>query len=230
MCISHSHSPSHKWSSNQCIAFPFTHVELSHVIRIDMEENVTFYSNGREMSHCNHIDELHIECLHFIPNKSAILFFPSSTMITSISMACLMLETSTHVAFAWLILCLATNRLSLASLETSKILVIATMLLAWDIKRFPLVNGLEPPPTFSKLALGTFSIVVVLEAEVVMCVNNGDGVLRLSYKVTSSSCSSKYFAFFSSHSYLHACQFASTTPKWQCFASKHSTLHPNLIY
>jgi hypothetical protein len=63
----------------------------------------------------------------------------------------LMLENSTFVAFALLILCLFGNNLSFASLKPFKILVIAT-------KHSPLVKGLEPPSIFYEWALGFYYV------------------------------------------------------------------------
>lgn len=65
------------------------------------------------------------------------------------------------VAFACEIPYLATRRFSLASLDLSRILIIATMLLACAPKHSPFVNTFVTlvldEPTASKVALGTLS-------------------------------------------------------------------------
>ena len=102
-------------------------------------------------------------CLHFTSNNFATFFFPSSIDSTLISIACLMLEISTLVAFAWPILCLATNKLPLASLEPSKILVIATMCFCWAIKHSHFVKGLDALPNVPEFALRIFSFLVCVD-------------------------------------------------------------------
>lgn len=62
------------------------------------------------------------------------------------------------VAFTLLILYLATERLSLASLGPSNIFVVAIMERACIVKHSCLVKGLSSPTTFFECALRTFSI------------------------------------------------------------------------
>lgn len=82
----------------------------------------------------NYPTHCYTNCLHFILKNSIIFILPSSCDIAPIFIACLMLDISTLVASAWPILCLATHRLSLASLDASKILIITTMFSACVVK------------------------------------------------------------------------------------------------
>ena len=110
-------------------------------------------------------------------SHSATFIFPSSTESILISTTSLILEISILVVFVWLILCLVANRLSLASLEPSKIQTIIFLL---EISSTRILSKFEIPfPKSLNLHLEiSFSMcanVDVTTADVVVYVEIGDG-------------------------------------------------------